>query len=210
VRLSEAPGFGLPITEYDPRSRGAESYRQLAAEVAAKLPDDAPLPVVDEIPSVIVPPPEQAPARAPRPLVSEEDEVEPSASPDDGSPDEPADAAPEVHAVEAEPPAPVDADRNRYVSPLGSPSEPDVETSSATSPAPPRDAPVEPDMTQIDTGGSTPAAESDRRTGVTVVGQEGAGADAARDGERVRGERGEPERKKGWGLFRKGDRGGDR
>ena len=211
VRLSEAPGFGLPITEYDPRSRGAQSYRELAAEVAAKLPDDAPLPVVDDIPTVIVPPPEQAPARAPRPLVSEEDEVEPSASPDDDSPDEPADAALEVHAVEAEPPAPVDADRNRYVSPLGSPSEPDVETSSATSPASPRDAPVEPDVTQIDTGGSTPAAESDRRTGVTVVGHEGAGVDAARDGERVRREaRGEPERKKGWGLFRKGDRGGDR
>jgi chromosome partitioning protein len=212
VRLSEAPGFGLPITEYDPRSRGAQSYRELAAEVAAKLPDDAPLPVVDDIPTVIVPPPEQAPARAPRPLVSEEDEIEPSASPDDGSPDEPADAEPEVHAVEAEPSAPVDTDRNRHVSPLGSSlSEPDMETSSATSPASPRDAPVEPDVTQIDTGGSTSAAESDRRTGVTVVGEEGGAVDAARDGERVRGEgRGEPERKKGWGLFRKGDRGGDR
>jgi chromosome partitioning protein len=211
VRLSEAPGFGLPITEYDPRSRGAQSYRELAAEVAAKLPDDAPLPVVDDIPTVIVPPPEQAAARAPRPLVSEGDEIEPSASPDDGSPDEPADAAPEVHAGEAEPPAPVDADRNRHVSPLGSLSEPDVETSSATSPAPPGDAPVEPDVTQIDTGGSTPAAESDRRTGLTVVGEEGGTVDAARDGERVRDDaRGEPERKKGWGLFRKGDRGGDR
>ena len=210
VRLSEAPGFGLPITEYDPRSRGAQSYRELAAEVAAKLPADAPLPVVDDIPTVIVPPPEQAPARAPRPLVSEEDEIEPSASPDDGSAAEPADAAPEVRAVEAQPPAPVDADRNRHVSPLGSLSEPDVETSSAPSPASPMDAPVEPDVTQIDTGGSTPAAESDRRTGVTVVGEEGAD-DAARDGERGRGEaRGEPERKKGWGLFRKGDRGGDR
>jgi hypothetical protein len=30
VRLSEAPGFGQPITVYDPRSKGAESYRQLA------------------------------------------------------------------------------------------------------------------------------------------------------------------------------------
>jgi hypothetical protein len=211
VRLSEAPGFGLPITEYDPRSRGAQSYRELAAEVAAKLPDDAPLPVVDDIPTVVVPPPEPVPARAPRPLVSEEDEIEPSALPNDGSPVEAADAVAEVHAEEAEPPAPVDDDRNRHVSPLGSPSEPDVETSSVTAPTPPRDAPVEPDVTQIDTGGSTPASESDRRTGVTVIGEEGGAIDAARDVERVDGEaRGEPERKKGWGLFRKGDRGGDR
>ena len=213
VRLSEAPGFGLPITEYDPRSRGAQSYRELAAEVAAKLPDDAPLPVVDDIPTVVVPPPDQAPARAPRPLVTEEDEIEPTASPDDGSPDEPADAAPEVDAEEAEPPAPVDADRNRHVTPSRSPYEPDVETSSATVPTPPRDAPVEPDVSPIDTGGSMPTAESDRRTGVTVIGDEGDAADAVRDGERVggeaRGEPDEPERKKGWGLFRKGDRGGD-
>ena len=214
VRLSEAPGFGLPITEYDPRSRGAQSYRELAAEVAAKLPDDAPLPVVDDIPTVMIPPPDQAPARAPRPLVSEEDEIEPTASPDDGSPDEPADAVPEVDAVEAEPPAPVDADLNRHVGGSASPPEPDVETSSATAPAPPRDAPVEPDVSPIDTGGSMPTAESDRRTGVTVIGDEGDAADAARDGERVggeaRGEPDEPERKKGWGLFRRGDRGGDR
>jgi chromosome partitioning protein len=218
VRLSEAPGFGLPITEYDPRSRGAQSYRELASEVAAKLPDDAPLPVVDDIPTVVVPPPEQAPARAPRPLVSEEDEIEPTASPDAGSPDEPANSAPEVDAAEAEPPAPVDADENRHVSPLGSPHEPDVETSSATSATPPRDAPVEPDVAAIDTGRSMPAAESDRRTGVTVIGDEGAAVDAVRDGERVGGEasgeaRGEPDvpqRRKGWGLFRKGDRGGDR
>ena len=36
VRLSEAPSFGQPITVYDPKSSGAESYRKLAAEVAAK------------------------------------------------------------------------------------------------------------------------------------------------------------------------------
>lgn len=33
VRLSEAPSHGLPVTEYDPKSKGAESYRRLAAEV---------------------------------------------------------------------------------------------------------------------------------------------------------------------------------
>ena len=69
VRLSEAPGFGLPITSYDPSSKGAESYRQLAREVDDRLPDETPLPVVDEVPAVTVPPPEPVPARAPRPLV---------------------------------------------------------------------------------------------------------------------------------------------
>lgn len=35
VRLAEAPSHGLPINLYDPRSAGAESYRQLAREVIA-------------------------------------------------------------------------------------------------------------------------------------------------------------------------------
>jgi chromosome partitioning protein len=33
VRLSEAPSHGKPISMYDPRSRGAEVYRELAEEV---------------------------------------------------------------------------------------------------------------------------------------------------------------------------------
>lgn len=33
IRLAEAPSFGKPILAYDPRSRGAESYIQLAKEV---------------------------------------------------------------------------------------------------------------------------------------------------------------------------------
>jgi len=33
VRLSEAPSYGQPITEYDPYSRGAECYMELAKEV---------------------------------------------------------------------------------------------------------------------------------------------------------------------------------
>lgn len=32
VRLAEAPSFGMPITEYDPRSKGAEAYREFAEE----------------------------------------------------------------------------------------------------------------------------------------------------------------------------------
>ncbi|MEM8903171.1 MAG: AAA family ATPase [Actinomycetota bacterium] len=35
VRLSEAPSFGQPITVYDPISRGAIAYREVAKEVAA-------------------------------------------------------------------------------------------------------------------------------------------------------------------------------
>ena len=36
VRLGEAPSHGLPITQYDSRSKGAESYRLLAEEVIEK------------------------------------------------------------------------------------------------------------------------------------------------------------------------------
>ena len=33
IRLAEAPSYGLPITLYDPKSTGAESYIALAKEV---------------------------------------------------------------------------------------------------------------------------------------------------------------------------------
>ncbi len=35
IRLAEAPGFGLPISRYDPDCHGAEDYRALAGEVIA-------------------------------------------------------------------------------------------------------------------------------------------------------------------------------
>jgi chromosome partitioning protein len=73
VRLSEAPGFGQPITVYDSHSKGAQSYRALAREVASRMPDESPLPNVDDVPSVVIPPPEAQPGRAPRPLVGPED-----------------------------------------------------------------------------------------------------------------------------------------
>jgi chromosome partitioning protein len=118
VRLSEAPGFGQPITIYDSRSRGAQSYRALAREVAAKLPDEAPLPVIEDLPRVMVPPPEPAVTRAPRPLVREEggpeeadegpavgpaepDHVELAPEPDAAAPA----MAPDAHAAEAAPEA---------------------------------------------------------------------------------------------------------
>ena len=33
VRLAEAPSFGMPVTQYDPSSKGADAYRKLAIEV---------------------------------------------------------------------------------------------------------------------------------------------------------------------------------
>lgn len=36
VRLGEAPSHGLPISLYDPKSKGAESYALLAEEVIEK------------------------------------------------------------------------------------------------------------------------------------------------------------------------------
>jgi chromosome partitioning protein len=36
VRLSEAPGFGRPITRYDPTTRGAQAYRDLTREFIAR------------------------------------------------------------------------------------------------------------------------------------------------------------------------------
>ncbi len=37
VRLSEAPSFGLPISLYDPRSKGARAYQELAEELLSRL-----------------------------------------------------------------------------------------------------------------------------------------------------------------------------
>lgn len=37
IRLAEAPSHGVPVTAYDRSSRGAQSYREMAAEIANKL-----------------------------------------------------------------------------------------------------------------------------------------------------------------------------
>jgi chromosome partitioning protein len=56
VRLAEAPGFGQPITLYDPTSRGANAYRQLAKELLERgdggdgLLDVPGIPVGAEVP----------------------------------------------------------------------------------------------------------------------------------------------------------------
>ncbi|MFZ5816196.1 MAG: ParA family protein [Bacillota bacterium] len=41
VRLSEAPSHGVPITMYDPRSKGAEAYMELAREVIEHVEERA-------------------------------------------------------------------------------------------------------------------------------------------------------------------------
>jgi len=107
VRLSEAPGFGQPITVYDPRSRGAECYRELAREVAARLPSDEPIPAFDRLPATPAPPPEPEPMQAPRPLRPEPDaaateELEPEAS-EEGEPETEAEVGVREAAVGAGP-----------------------------------------------------------------------------------------------------------
>lgn len=68
VRLSEAPGFGMPITVYDPRSTGAERYRSLARELVAKPASDEPLPMVDGAPPIVMDAANLPTSTAPRPL----------------------------------------------------------------------------------------------------------------------------------------------
>ena len=41
VRLSEAPSHGLPISQYDPKSKGAEAYAELAREVVERVEERA-------------------------------------------------------------------------------------------------------------------------------------------------------------------------
>ena len=61
VRLSEAPGYGKPITTYDPGSRGAKAYRALAREFVARaehatdLDGSEPVPDAGALPAVVEP-----------------------------------------------------------------------------------------------------------------------------------------------------------
>ena len=71
VRLSEAPGFGQPITVYDPKSKGAASYRELGREVALRPPPTEPMPTFHDLPTIVVPAIDASPAPA-EPLREEE------------------------------------------------------------------------------------------------------------------------------------------
>jgi chromosome partitioning protein len=65
VRLSEAPGFGQPITVYDPKSKGADSYRRLATEVALRPPPPEPMPIFDDLPAAVLPAMDEAVTQPP-------------------------------------------------------------------------------------------------------------------------------------------------
>ena len=53
VRLSEAPGYGMPITAYDSDSKGASSYRSLAQELVRRPRDGGEVPEVKDLPEAI-------------------------------------------------------------------------------------------------------------------------------------------------------------
>ena len=54
VRLAEAPSHGKPVLLYDPKSRGAESYIQLAKEIIGhSMPLEMPAPVESEEKQVV-------------------------------------------------------------------------------------------------------------------------------------------------------------
>jgi chromosome partitioning protein len=122
VRLSEAPGFGQPITVYDPRSKGAESYRQLAQEVAARPRPDNPMPVFDDLPSVVVQAPSGDAGGTPPDEIPEE--TQPDAEPDPAP-------TPQMEAVAEPEPAPEpDPQPEPELAP-----EPDPESEPAPEPA---------------------------------------------------------------------------
>ena len=125
VRLSEAPGFGQPITVYDAKSKGAEAYRQLAREVALRPPPEAPMPTFDEISVQMTVEPESAAPVAD--VVSLESAVEPDVAeaPDAAEETGPADAP---DAIDEPEPLEVDA-----------PSDPDRVEDLADEPAPETD-----------------------------------------------------------------------
>jgi chromosome partitioning protein len=47
VRLAEAPSHGKPIDVYEPDSRGAEAYRELATEMLSRLSSLEPIPLME-------------------------------------------------------------------------------------------------------------------------------------------------------------------
>jgi len=224
VRLSEAPGFGQPITVYDPKSRGAERYRALAKEVAAREVPEEPVPVFEELPAVIMAPrapagPEVAPT-APEPAAEAADapegpaaEAEPGqaepeqaereqAEPEQAEPEETEPAVPSAAEVAGEPEEPYPAADSEGL-------EPDLvaEVRTPLKPEPPRSA------ARGAARGGAPGArvvvidEDDARRETGPPGP-GPPAEASREATEIGSKLPEdPGRKRWWRLFRKG---GDR
>ncbi|HWL90361.1 MAG TPA: ParA family protein, partial [Actinomycetota bacterium] len=218
VRLSEAPGFGQPITVYDPKSKGAEAYRQLAREVALRPPPDKPMPQFEEMPIAVMTPivdvPVDEPAVGPEPVTRVPDVAEQgeegegtTAPPEPEAAPEPARRpAPRAHVdvptrTESEPamrpePAPEPAEEDLWEEP---PLEPEPRVKAPSSPAPPGELPQRrvvvidenPDI-DIEAGQEEPPpppGSSEPREGMADIG-------ATLDDERGR--------KRRWRMFRKG------
>jgi chromosome partitioning protein len=179
VRLSEAPGFGQPITVYDPKSRGAESYRALAREVAERpVPEGEPMPVYDELPAVIMSA-EQAGVEAPDdPEADSEsaEEVEPPSG-DDRS------LGGGEGAQAAAPRRPDDRGDDRPLGRSGeqaaTPGAPDIPDFVAHGPS----APAGPAISPADEGSTTagpPAPKPPQRSSTDVAEQHGRSRRAAR------------------------------
>ena len=138
VRLSEAPGFGVPITVYDPKSKGAESYRALAREVADRPPPDSPMPHFDDVPAMVVPTlGSDLPSTPEVDLEPESPTPEPAATA----------AEPLAHAAPAEPPA------------QAAPAEPTEPPTQAREPEP--EPPTEQAASPAQTPAPQPAAAED-------------------------------------------------
>ncbi|HET9671985.1 MAG TPA: AAA family ATPase, partial [Actinomycetota bacterium] len=119
VRLSEAPGFGQPITAYDARSRGAVAYRELAREVAMRPPPETPMPSFDDL-AVAVSIEDMAPA-----LVDHKEEAESPAEVSGQAEPQGAEAGPEASRTVEEP-------SEVAMEPPGAVASPDASTDAAT------------------------------------------------------------------------------
>jgi chromosome partitioning protein len=225
VRLSEAPGFGQPITVYDAKSKGAEAYRELAREVAMRPPPDTPMPHYDEISVAVMTPlddvvtvEEPAPPSDDRAAEPDEQSSEGGASPEERLPAPssvvPPEAAPEVEtdgseaapSIEAAPrprarpaprpkPQPQLADEDLWEEPRAQP-EPRVKPPS--SPAPPGELPQR-RVVVIDENAEVDIQGSREVPSSPAVGETPEGM--ADIGATLDDERGQKRR---WRMFRKG------
>jgi chromosome partitioning protein len=223
VRLSEAPGFGQPITVYDPRSRGAECYRDLANEVATRPIPEGPLPSFEEVPSVVVEPSVAEPAvrSAPHPLreslQEEEDDVDrpPRVEPTAETLDAPTAAVPdpglEVETEMAEADDPGDS-----TAPGESDQEVDTAAVAVESAGPRADAGTHASTEAVE-GGSSDSSDADIEREVVVIDAydldpdavDGAGGSTEVESSPNGAERRDQDedgRRKRWSLFRRGGR----
>jgi len=199
VRLSEAPGFGQPITVYDPKSRGAERYRSLAKEVASRLPSPEPIPVVDDAP-IIVPTEDDRPVERSEPSESPRSGVEEVAGnggdPEPASPPEPERvyefdlSSPNGSAAETPPERPEPASAVE-----GSPQTPQAAPAPTYVEEPPPAVEAQPDQPPEPEASSRPD-EADR----AVIAQ----LETSSPSEFFDQEVAEPKKRK-WSLFRKGE-----